>query len=605
MDRQDAVASATRVPPIIGFIVAVAILYFARELLIPFALALLFAFLLSPIVKRLELLRIPRMLAALLVFLTAFAICIAIGWVVTNQLVQIVDGLPRYSDNVHRKMVALQGQSGGINKVINSVEDLGKEFTNATQSPKVADKPSSVRDASNPLPVQIIEPRNSVQSVRDFASGAMRPLGTAGIAIVFTIFMLLDQEDLRNRLLRLIGERQLHTTTKAMDDAAARISRYILMQFLVNAGFGTIVALGLYLIGVQSPLLWGVLAMMLRFLSYIGPVIAGAMPIILTLAVTDGWRTPAFVFGLFVVTELITGNFLEPMLYGVHTGLSAVAILVAAVFWTVLWGPIGLILSTPLTVCLSVLGRYSPQLEFLNILLGDEPVLSPDAIFYQRLLALDQHDAFLQLDHALKEKPLITVYDEIIIPALSKAEQDRHSGMLEAKREEFLVQNINEFITELGELNRTPVKPGKQMKAGEEVRQAGGAIQRVICVPANDVADEIAAAMFAQLVNDRGFPALAFPVTDSPAALIESLGIQAGDVVVISSVPPLALAHARKLTQEVRETLPDATVIVGLWNYRMNAEKSIERLQESLASVVATTMTSAMDQLIAVSQDKF
>ncbi len=605
MDRQDTVASASKVPPIIGFIVAVAILYFARELLIPFALALLMAFLLSPIVRRLEILRIPRMLAALLVFITAAAMCVGLGWVVTDQLMQIVNGLPKYSDNVHRKMVALQGESGGINKVFGNIEELGKELSTATQKPQPSDRPTNIRDASNPLPVQIIQPRNALQSMRDFGSGLMRPLGTAGIAIVFTIFMLLDQEDLRNRLLRLIGERQMHTTTKAMDDAAARISRYILMQFLVNAGFGTIIALGLYFIGVPSPLLWGVLAMLLRFLPYIGPIIAGSLPIVLTVAMTDGWHTPLYVFLLFVITELITGNLLEPLLYGVHTGLSAVAILVAAVFWTVLWGPIGLILSTPLTVCLSVLGRYAPQLEFLNILLGDEPVLSPDAIFYQRLLALDQHDAFLQLDHAIKEKPLITVYDEIIIPALSMAEQDRHSGMLEAKREEFLVQNINEFVTELGEMNRTPVKAGKAVKPGQVVEKAGSAIQRVICVPAHDVADEIAAAMFAQLVNDRGFPALAFPVSDSPAALVESLGIQAGDVILISSVPPLALAHARKLTQEVRDALPEATVIVGLWNYRMNAEKNLERLQESLSAAVVTTMTGAMEQLLAVSKDQF
>ena len=601
MARQNVTHSNPTVPPIIGFIVAVAILYFARALLIPFGLALLFAFLLSPIVKRLESWRIPRVVAALLAFAAAFGVFVSLGWVVANQVVQIVSELPRYSDNVHRKVVALQGESGGVNKLMNTIEGLGKEIAAATsdQSPKPIPRNPMARDASNPLPVQVIEPRNTLQSIRDFGSPLVAPLGTAGIAIVFTLFMLIDREDLRNRLLRLMGERQLNVTTKAMDDAAQRVSRYILLQFLVNAGFGAVLAIGLSVIGVPSPLLWGVLAMFLRFLPYVGPAIACFLPFALTLAVTDGWHTPILTVALFATTEIIVGNFLEPMLYGVHTGLSAVAVLVAAVFWTVLWGPIGLILSTPLTVCLSVLGRYAPQLEFLSILLGDEPVLKDDAIFYQRLLARAHGDAFALLETAAKEKPLITVFDEIVMPALSMAEQDRHSGLLEAKREEFIVQSINEFVTELSELDRTPDKPRK--KGSGSLPEAGGGraerSSRIFCVPAHDVADEIAAAMFAQLVNQDGFPALAFPVTDSPAQLIEGLGLLPGDVICISSVPPLALSHARKLTQEVRAALPEVAILVGLWSHTLNSTRTYERFKESLASTVVTTMTAGLEHL--------
>lgn len=601
MARQNVTHSNPTVPPIIGFIVAVAILYFARALLIPFGLALLFAFLLTPIVKRLEIWRIPRVMAALLAFAAAFGIFVSLGWVVTNQLVQIVTELPRYSDNVHRKVVALQGESGGVNKFMNTLEGLGKEITAATtdQTPKPIPRNPMARDASNPLPVQVIEPRNTLQSIRDFGSPLVAPLGTAGIAIVFTLFMLIDREDLRNRLLRLMGERQLNVTTKAMDDAAQRVSRYILLQFLVNAGFGAVLAIGLSLIGVPSPLLWGVLAMFLRFLPYVGPAIACFLPFAVTLAVTEGWHTPILTVALFATTEIIVGNFVEPMLYGVHTGLSAVAVLVAAVFWTVLWGPIGLILSTPLTVCLSVLGRYAPQLEFLNILLGDEPVLKDDAIFYQRLLARAHSDAFALLEIAAKDKPLITVFDEIVVPALSMAEQDRHSGLLEAKREEFIVQSINEFVTELSELERAPDKPRKK-GSGTLPEPGGGRAERsgrVFCVPAHDVADEIAAAMFAQLVNQDGFPALAFPVTDSPAQLIEGLGLLPGDVICISSVPPLALSHARKLTQEVRAALPDVAILVGLWSHTLNTARTYERFKETLASTVVTTMTEGLEHL--------
>ncbi len=564
--------STSSFPPFIGFIVAVAILYFAREILIPFALALLISFVLSPIVKRLEGWRIPRAPAALLVIFISFAVMVSIGWVVTGQLIHALSGLPRYSDNIRRKVLALKVDSAGLDQLLKSFDSLNKEAS------------STPSDVPAPTQVQVVEPSNPIQKLRDFAGGLLKPLGTAGVTIVFTLFMLIDRDDLRNRLLRLSGQGQLHATTKAMDDAGNRVSRYILLQTLVNVGVGVVVGAGLAIAGVQNALLFGVLTCFFRFVPYVGIIVAGMLPFILTIAMVDSWRTPLTVFAIYLFTELITGNILEPMLYGVHTGLSAVAILVTTVFWTVLWGPIGLILSTPLTVCLSALGRYSPQLEFLQILLGDEPVLSRDALFYQRLLALDQRDAFNLLDQALKTSPVITVYDEVILPALSMAEQDRHSGMLEAKREEFLVQSVREFVTELSELDTKP----------SDVENHPN---RVFCLPANDVGDEIAAAMFAQIATQRGYPALAFPVTDTPADLIAALDPQPEDVILVSSVPPLALSHARKVTQEVLQAFPNARIIVGLWNYPMTGAKSIERIRESLASSVAMTMTEAMEEL--------
>ena len=451
---------AISVSPIISFTISVAILYFARELLIPLAFALLFAFLLSPIVKRLELWRVPRVAASLTVFIVAFGIIAGAGWAVTDQLVQIVAGLPRYTNNISRKVQMLKGGSGSLDMLIGSVEQIGREANVASPAPATPLRPGHPGAEERPVPVQIVESRNIFQSLRDLLSGLLGPLGTAGITIVFTLFMLIDRDDLRNRLLRLMGQGKMHTTTKAMDDAAQRVSRYVLLQFAVNACFGLVVGLGLYLLGVPSAFLWGSLAVLLRFLPYLGPVIAGSLPLILTIATTDGWRTPFFVFLLFLITELITGNLIEPLLYGVNTGLSTVAILVSAVFWTVLWGPTSLILSTPLTVCLSVLGRHIPQLEFLNILLGDEPVLPPDAILYQRLLAFDHRDAFTLMETFLKDGPVIKVYDNIVIPALAMLEQDRHSGRLEAKREDFILQSIKELVTEFGELEDPSVTKG-------------------------------------------------------------------------------------------------------------------------------------------------
>jgi len=370
-----------------------------------------------------------------------------------------------------------------------------------------------------------------------------------------------------------------------MDDAGHRVSRYVLMQFAVNTGFGAIVFTGLYFLGVPSAPLWGVLGVCLRFLPYIGPPIAGFLPFVLALAVSDGWRMPLSVVGLFAVTELIIANLVEPLLYGVHTGLSAVAILVSAVFWTVLWGPIGLVLSTPLTVCLSVLGRHSPQLEFLNVVLGDEPVLSPAAIFYQRLLALNQQDAQNVLESLGKGQPLIAVFDEIVLPALAMAERDRHTGQLDAKRENFIVESIDEFVTELADAESVPA-------ADRKVRST-----RVFCIPAHDAADEIAAAMCAHFLTQEGFPVIALPVSDSPGQLIRTLGAQPEDVVCISAVPPFASGNARKISKNIRESGVTPILIAGLWTSDQSSPARMERLRKSLSAVVVTTLADAVREV--------
>jgi len=477
----------SRLTPTLGLILAIAVLYFARELLIPLVLALLLAFLLSPIVKRLEGWRIPRAAAASLVLFAACALLASVGWVALAQMMELGGRLRGDAQNIQRKIVSLQGNSSSINDAISALEDLGAQVNHP-----------ALPGVQPPLKVEVVTEHNMMQAIRDYAGSVLGPLGTAGLVLVFTLFMLIDRENLRNRLLRLMGEQRLQATTKAMDDVGQRVSRYVLLQFAVNAGFGTVIALGLWLLGVPSPLLWGALGLMLRFLPYIGPVVATLLPFAVAVAESDGWRTPLSVLALFGVTEAIVSNIVEPMLYGVHTGLSAVALLVSAVFWTVIWGPVGLVLSTPLTVCLSVLGKHSPQFEFLSVILGDEPVLTPDVIFYQRLLALDQHDAMSLLESQGKNKPLMTVFDRIVIPALAMAERDRQTGQLDAKREDFIVQSINEFVTELTDADAAT-------RVVRETRRT-----RVFCIPARDTADEIAAAMCAYFLTQEGFPADGF-----------------------------------------------------------------------------------------------
>lgn len=572
-----AAEATSRLFPLLGLILAVAVLYFARDILIPVAFAVLLAFLLSPIVKRLEGWRIPRTAAAILVLLIACAMLAVVGWLVAAQVIEIAARLRDDTKNIQHKIEMLQGRSSSLSEVISTLENLGNQINTP-----------GVPGAATPVKVEVVTEHNMMQALRDYAGDLLRPLGTAGLILIFTLFMLIDRENLRNRLLRLMGEQKLQATTKAMDDAGQRVSRYVLLQSAVNAGFGAIVALGLYLLSVPDPLLWGVVGMFLRFLPYIGPLIAGLLPFAVSVAESDGWRTPLSVVGLFVVTETIVGNIVEPMLYGVHTGLSAVALLVSAVFWTVVWGPVGLVLSTPLTVCLSVLGRHSSQFEFLNVMLGDEPVLTHDVMFYQRLLALDQQDALNVLESLGKGKPLIEVFDRIVIPALAMAERDRHTGQLDAKREDFIVQSINEFVTELTEAEATPI-------SGRELRRT-----RVFCIPAHDAADEIASAMCAHFLTQQGFPAIAFPLTDSPGELVASLGCQSDDVVCISAVPPFAIGNTRKVAKSIGGGEDSPAMIAGLWTYEKPSEARLQRLTKSLTATVATSLAEAVAQVRAL-----
>jgi predicted PurR-regulated permease PerM len=613
--RQNLSVSTVTIPPILAFCVALAVLYFGRRILIPLALALLLAFLLSPVAKLLESRRIPRVPAALTVLFVTFGALGGVSYAVTDQLLDIMSDLPRYRENIHQKLAAVREPPGALRQLLSSVEELGKELTITapTQpSPAAPRKPArsarngapAVEDRDQPLKVEVVQPPPSaLQSLRNFLGPLLGPVETTILVIVFTVFMLIDRDDLRNRLLGLIGQRQLNVTTKAMDDAAKRVSRYLQVQFLVNAAFGATLALGLFFIGIPSALLWGVLAMLLRFIPYVGTVISGTSLFLLTVATTVGWRSPFLVMGLFIAIEIVTSNFVEPKVYGSRTGLSAVAVLAAAVFWAALWGPVGLILSTPLTVCLSVLGKYSPHLQFLDILLGDQPVLPPDALFYQRLLALDQQDALSIAEGFLKERSLIELYDSVIIPALAMAERDRHGGTLEAKREEFIVQSINECVTELTESEQpAPARGGKRNPPAPATAVTQKS-NRIFCISAHDMADEIAAAMLAQVAGRHGYPTLAFPVTDAPVELLDGLGPQNGDVVCISSVPPLALTHARSVSKAVRERFPDVSLVVGLWNYETNNSRTFERLEQSSSSRVVTTLAAAMDQIRSAAQN--
>jgi predicted PurR-regulated permease PerM len=587
-----------RIVMIFGAIVA---LYFARDILIPLAFAVVLTFVLTPLVAFLERLRFGRVPSVAVVVLVTIAAVGCVTWVIAVQLVNVARELPSYRPNIHAKMVALRiPTKGPLGMAANSLREIARELSSQDALPAEALPPEDNRkppptpgSPDLPLSVRISpQPAGGLDYLRDLIQPVLRPLALTGLVIIFTVFMLIKRFDLRQRLFGLVGLGQINVLTQALDDAAERVSRYLLMQVLVNACFGALFGIGLYGIGVPNAALWGVVAGLLRIVPYVGAMIAAVLPIALALAAFPGWLPSLLVVLLFGTLELVIANFVEPWLYGANTGISSLALLVAAAFWTSLWGAAGLILSTPLTVCLVVIGRYVPQLAFLHVLLRDEVVLRPEAVIYQRLLAMDQHEAFAIVTRALQERSLVQLYDSMLIPVLSLAEQDRHKGAIDAGREEFLFLSLNEMINELPEYQ--PARPPALAEPSPTQRVTAG----ILCLPANDRADEITAAMLAQLLEQEGHPAMCVSAASlSPAELLAVIELTQIDVICISALPPFAFTPARALCKQIRERFPAIKVVVGVWGFGGDAEKAKARFERTQPDHLLTTLAQAVDQI--------
>ena len=580
----------------------VAVLYLAREILIPLAFAVTLSLILAPAIAWLEKLRLGRVPAALLVMLMSMAGAGAIGWVIFNDLVDVANQLPQYQQNIHKKLEAIRApNTGAVGRAAASVKELGKELASppAPVAPPMASNRAGPRIAPNaasgPLPVQVVEkPANELLYVRDMIQPFLGPLGVFGMVVIFSLFLMIGHNDLRDRLFRLVGVSQLNVMTQALNDATSRVSKYLLLQLLVNVGFGVLCGTGLFLIGVPYAVLWGAVAAILRIVPYIGAPVAASLPFMLSLAVFDHWMQPLLVFLMFSTIEIVTGNWVEPWLYGVHTGVSSLALILTTVFWTVLWGPAGLILSTPLTVCVVVLGRYVPQFAFLHILLGDEPALVEEAKFYQRLLAMDDQEARTVIDRYLNEHSLLELCDSVLIPALTLAEHDRHKGELDQDREEFLFLSVKEMLAELAE--RAARAALADVEAAGDAKPAS-ACGRIFCIPASDEADEVTAAMLALLLEHSG--CIVLPFTPDPG-LQQLAFVQpaADDVFCISALPPFAFAHARTLSHQLRVRFPKIRIVVGVWGFAGDTERAMERFQAPRPDRLVTSLADAIQAVL-------
>jgi predicted PurR-regulated permease PerM len=520
----------------------VAALYWLQAVLIPVALAVLLTFLLSPVVGTLQRRGLGRVPSVLVTVVLALSVLGGLGWTLTRQVVSLADELPQYSLNIHRR---------------------------------IADFPGASK--------LVLEP----PSILAHLPTLLQALASAVVVTVLAIFMLLERRELRDRVILLIGYRRMTATTRALDEAGARISRYLLMQSSINGGFGVAAGLGLFLIGVPYAVLWGVLAAALRFIPYVGSFVAALLTVALSLAVFPGWREPVLVLGLFLVLDLAV-MVVEPLLYGQSAGVSQVALLIAVIFWTWLWGPVGLLLATPLTVCLIVLGKHLPALGFLVVLMGDRPVIEAKARYYQRLLAGDQDEAADIVEAYVSADGRESVYDAILLPALYYAKQDRDRGLLSEADAQFVGQATREILDVLAQDGPALSERGPEDHSVSD--PAADTWIRIAGYPARDEADALGLEMVRHLLDPARYRMDVIGASMLTAEVVAWVDLHRPALLCIGAVAPGGLSQARHLCKRLRSQCPELKIVVGRWGLHDEMEADQQHLLAAGADHVETTV---------------
>ena len=608
------------------FVVVVAALYFAREVLIPITLAILLSFVLAPIVGFLQRIKIPHVAAVLLAVIVGFGVILTLAGVIGVQIAGLATEVPSYTATIQKKIVTIQGETIGRLETLTSRLDkqMGRATSPGTPTPADADSGASPK-------AQLVQiqppPTSAVNLARTVLAPILDPLSTTLIIIIVAVFILMQQEDLRDRLIRLFGSQDLHRTTVALDDAGRRLGKYFLSQLAINASFGLIIGLGLYLIGVPSPALWGVISALLRFVPYIGPVIAALLPAAVAAAVAPGWTLVLWTVGLYVVSESITGQVVEPLVYGHSTGLSPTAVVIAAIFWTWIWGPIGLVLSTPLTLCLVVMGRHVDRLEFLDVMLGDRPALTPVENFYQRMLADDPDEAEHQAEQMLKDRSLTAYYDEVALKGLQLAANDALRGVLSDDKVHLIRDNVMALIADLSthedkdphpddkaaaEATATlaeravpkPAAPQSAAPQGDRLAPEWQGATPVLCLAGRGPLDEAAAAMLAQLLGKHGLAARIAAHTEASRSNIGSLDTTGIAMVCISYLEISGSPnHLHYLMRRLRSRMPGVPILVGVWPAE-DSDVSDKRIRNVIgADHYTANLKDAVDACVTVAHE--
>ncbi len=568
-----------------GIVLVVAALYFGSEIFIPFALAVLLAFALAPIVDGLRRLRVPKLAAVSLAVACAFVVIGGITYVVGTQLLVLAENLPNYKYNIQQKIRAIQppdDDRGILPRLSSTLRDLREEFDGADEPETEAPGPTTEEPKPKPVPVTIMPPElRPIEVVATMLGPLLSPLITAGVVIVFIIFVLLERDDLRDRFIRLVGAGDLQRSTEALNEAARRVSRYLLMQLLVNVTYGVPIGIGLYVIGVPNAALWGLLATVLRFIPYLGPFLAALFPVALAFATDSGWSMLIWTVALFVAMEVVSNNLIEPWLYGSSTGLSSLAVIMAAIFWTMLWGPVGLFLSTPLTVCVVVMGRYVPQLNFLGVLLGNDPVLAPEQRFYQRLLSGNVEEAVELAERHVDETSLHAFHNDVALPALRLAENDRQRNTTDVTYRRVVADSAMAVLRE----------------TAESVETESEETEPVLCIGGRTELDHAAAEILAQVLAEDDIRARVLPPVSLTRDAIGQLDLAGVEVVCLCYLNPQPQALAKFVSRRLKRQAPRLKIVVCMFNPAPDLAQSPELAQQISADRMALSLDAAVRQV--------
>ena len=574
-------------------VVVVVALYIAREIFIPVTLAVLLSFVLAPLVRVLRGWRLGRLPSVAIAALVAVGLIAVVSIVIGSQIAQLAGDVPRYTSTIEGKVSAARDLVG--KRVFEVIGNIGRRMEIAERA-TVESRPEGGQPAPHPpMPVELHQPPPSPFEVaRQILVPVLAPLANAGIVFIVAIFILLQQEDLRDRVIRLFGTDDLHRSTRALDDAGRRLSRYFLTQLGLNTALGIIIGIGLLAVGVPNPVLWGIVAALFRFVPYVGTHLAAGLPLLLAAAVDPGWTMLAWTMALFLVAELTMGQVVDPMVYGRSTGLSPVSVVIAAIFWGWLWGPVGLILSMPLTLCLVVLGRHVPRLKFIDVVLGDRPALTPVESFYQRMLAGDPDEALDAAEVLLRDRPLAAYYDEIGIKGLLLAANDSQRGLLTVERTTTIEDALEELVSQLAEHEDELAQPPITGHAMDESKTSLQPIP-ILCIAGRGPFDRGATTMLAQLLERTGMKARVASHGEAARGNIRSLEVEGISVIClcyleISGSP----SHLRYLLRRLRSRVPDIPILVGIWP---TDETSLndERLRSAVqADYFATSLRDAV-----------
>jgi predicted PurR-regulated permease PerM len=582
-----------------ALVLIVAILYVAKPVIVPLALAVLLAFVLSPVVAAIQRRGLPRVPAVLVTALLTFILFGLVGWVVGIQVHNLARELPTHRREIDAKIAGLRGsEDSTFAKLLAMFQQISKGETQAETVPEGAAAQEKIIVAQRQEP-------SAFEQLAAVAGPVLEPLAQAALVVILVIFMLIKREDLRNRVIGLLGDGRLTGTTRVLVDSAQRVSRFLLTLLLINVGFGILFAFGLFCLGVPYAFLWGFLAVILRFVPYIGSWVALAFPLVLAFAIAPTWTQPVLVLALFALLELVTANIVEPLLFGHGTGVTPIALLVAAAFWTWVWGPLGLVLSTPLTVCLVVLGQHVPRLRFLALLLGDEPALEPHIGYYQRLLARDQDEAKqVAADHA-QASGQENVYDDVLLPALLLTRRDRKHAGLSAEDEEFIYEVTKNTLDGLGSASPARVESPAHLPDGPPL----AAVQQpepapvptlILGCPAHQQAEELSLHMLARLLREDGYRMEVVSTKALPTEVEARVEREKPALLFIAILPPGGFVQARYLCKRLRKRFAELPIVVGYWGDERHYDTILARLRAAGASYVATSLRQSRSQIKAL-----